>query len=305
MGLGGKPCPGRISAYPNREPSFPSPRHLCPLRHLEPAANRNESPDASAAAPAPPPAPSAVAPSVAASAPAAPDAVAPDAVAPPAPASPLFDASQPYAAPTRPRGSIFGLSTVLFLAACALGYYKYDEYRKRPPPPPPPKLAKPLREIPLSASPISAFKQAKEMIKVAGEKHKAAYDDVAAMDPATADGTAAPASPLAGAVAAAGAAGGGEAAAPAGGVAAAPAPAGGTTAPGRPPAVPAYTAWANSVKIGGVRPGARPLVIIDSISYEVGDVVNRKLGIRLEALEVERRVVRFRDPTGTVAEIRY
>jgi hypothetical protein len=217
-----------------------------------------------------------------------------------------------YKKPVRERVSLFGWSTLIFIGVCAFGYYKWDEYQ---PPPPPVKPKGPLREVPTNANPLTAFKQAKDIIQKAGDKQKATYDEVAAMDKMTAsDAPDQKLKPASGGVAIV--AGSTVTAAPASSAGVSPESAGpavsrevnnivkASDVAAVPPSA-AFKKWATKLKIGGMRPGANPRVFIERTTYEVGDLVEPQMGIRFEGYNPETRLLRFRDRSGAVVEVWY
>lgn len=228
------------------------------------------------------------------------------------PVAPATPAPYHYKRPVRQKGNFFGFSTLLFFVVCGFGYYKYDEYQKRPPPAPPPKPKEPLKEVSLTANPLTALKQAKETIAVAGEKHKAAYDEVASMDQSIGAST----KPAPGSASLPHAGG----TVPAAQKSGAPATPGQeittvqtqasnqlTTpvAAGLPKPSPAFIKWARKVRIGGVRPGATPRVFIERTTYQKGDTVDKQLGISFENYESSTRMLSFKERSGAVMEIKY
>lgn len=218
----------------------------------------------------------------------------------------LKNAAAPYRPPPPRKVQWFGFSTLLFCACCVVGYLKFKEYQLKPPAPPA-EPAPALKEVPASANPITAFKQAKAIIKDAGEKHKAAFDTVEAMldnpaAPVKAAVQAAPASPVVAV----------EQASPAKEpekplsdlvlrsfderVLLSPA---GSKEPAK-----AFVHWAQSVKIGGLRGGAVPRVLIGQTAYKPGDLVQAQLGIVFQGFNDQSRELRFGDKDGAVIIIR-
>lgn len=66
----------------------------------------------------------------------------------------------------------------------------------------------------------------------------------------------------------------------------------------RPPPSAAFKAWVDSLRVGGVRPGANPRVFIGGNSYQAGEVVNLQLGIIFDSYNADTRKLTFRDKTG-------
>jgi len=166
-----------------------------------------------------------------------------------------------------------------------------------------PKPAEPPSAAP---TPFTALKQAKDTIKDAGDKHKAAYELVekmldapnAATDPA-------------------------KKAAPQVVVFESPSPAVEVAKPTRdfvamqlgsdgefvvPASSPrpslGFVRWIKAAKIGGVRLTERPRVLIGANGFTFGDVVDLSLGIVLEGYNAETRALRFKEPSGAVIERR-
>ena len=292
-----------------------------------------------------PPAPPASTPGQASSSPPPSSAAAPGKVAgstaggaTPEPGPRIFSKDAPYEPPPRPKTRWFGFSTVVLLVIAAAAYYKYQDYLDNPPPPPP-KPAVELKEVPASANPLTALKQAKAVIKDAGDKHKAAYNTVGAMldgtDPARpTQGTTASAAPVA---------------APVPAPETAEAPATPTTRPAHPASAPATTAaapprvpplpsrppllrdkpldsmagqelyapagsqpipsvflhWAQDVKITGMHTSPPQRVIIGNVSYKVGDKVQNQLGVVFDGYDEATHVLRFQNGQGAIICIRH
>jgi hypothetical protein len=250
----------------------------------------------------------------------------------------ILSADEPYQPPPRPKTRWFGYSTLVFLALCGFGYYKYQDYVAHPPPPPPRSRVE-LRDVPTSANPFSAFKQAKAIIKDAGDKHKAAYSTVDAMLDGTGtssqmtpwtpsrlnlvetgprtgaaplftqvpptDTTAAPSASLTAPK------GTPPAVTPSAQQASRQAALPDTplesmagqelfSPAGSPPVKQAFLYWAQTVKISGVRTGQPLRVLIDSTTYKTGEVVQTKLGIVFDGYDEATHVLRFRDARGAV-----
>lgn len=220
-----------------------------------------------------------------------------------------------YKKPMRERASLFGWSTLIFIAACGFGYYKWDEYQKRPPPPPPVKPKVPLKEVPLNANPLTAFKQAKDIIQKAGDKQKATYDEVAAMDKMTASDAPEqkPKAASGGVAVVSSSTASGAGPGPVAVVTESTAPTvsrevnnivKASDVAAAPPSA-AFKQWAKKLKIGGMRPGANPRVFIERTTYEVGDLVEPQMGIRFDGYNPETRLLRFKDRSGAVVEVWY
>ena len=84
----------------------------------------------------------------------------------------------------------------------------------------------------------------------------------------------------------------------------APAPVPVVVEPPPPPASAAFKAWVDNLRVGGVRPGANPRVMIGSSSYQVGEMVNPQLGIVFDGYSSETRKLTFKDKTGAKVERR-
>lgn len=67
---------------------------------------------------------------------------------------------------------------------------------------------------------------------------------------------------------------------------------------------PAFKAWVTNLKIGAVRAGAVPRLLIGGRMFSRGDVVGPELGIVFEAYDTDRRMLRFKDATGATFERR-
>lgn len=215
--------------------------------------------------------------------------------------------------PEKPQGTRWlSWSTLVFLLACAGGYWKYRQMQAEPPPPPKPQpvananteAVKPASSGGI-ATPFSALKQAKATIKDAGDKHKAAYDMVERMldDPnAAVDATPKPAAPAVVVEAP-------PAAAPAKNTRDFATVQLGTdgefVVPADSPRPSAnFVRWIKNAKIGGVRLTDRPRVLIGPNGYTFGDVVELNLGITLEGYNAETRSLRFKETSGAVIERR-
>jgi hypothetical protein len=74
--------------------------------------------------------------------------------------------------------------------------------------------------------------------------------------------------------------------------------------PPAPAASPAFHAWVENLKIGGVRGGSTSRVFIGATAYAPGDVVNPQLGIVFEEYNAETRMLTFKDKTGAKVERR-
>jgi hypothetical protein len=80
--------------------------------------------------------------------------------------------------------------------------------------------------------------------------------------------------------------------------------------PDAPPAAAAeastnFRAWTQNVRITGLRTGAHPRILINNVSFDVGEIVHAELGIVFDGYDSERRVLRFKDATGAVVERRH
>jgi hypothetical protein len=71
-----------------------------------------------------------------------------------------------------------------------------------------------------------------------------------------------------------------------------------------PPPSPAFKAWVDALRIGGVRGGAAARVFIGGTAYAPGEVVNPQLGIVFDSYNTETRHVVFKDKTGATVERR-
>ncbi len=76
------------------------------------------------------------------------------------------------------------------------------------------------------------------------------------------------------------------------------------------PAMPAITgdasfdfkAWVNAIKIGGVRGGDKPRILLGKGSFNVGEIINPELGISFDGYDAATHMVRFKDKTGATLE---
>lgn len=66
-----------------------------------------------------------------------------------------------------------------------------------------------------------------------------------------------------------------------------------------------FQAWVQNVRITGLRTGAMPRILIGGASFDVGEIVHPELGIVFDGYDADRRVLRFRDTTGALAERRH
>jgi hypothetical protein len=71
-----------------------------------------------------------------------------------------------------------------------------------------------------------------------------------------------------------------------------------------PPASPAFKAWAENLKIGGVRTGTATRVFIGGTAYALGEVVNSQLGVTFVGYSSETHMLTFKDKTGAVIDRR-
>jgi hypothetical protein len=85
---------------------------------------------------------------------------------------------------------------------------------------------------------------------------------------------------------------------------AAPAPPAVVTPPPPPVASPAFKAWVQNLRIGGMREGANPRVFIEHTAYGPGDVVNPTLGISFVGINSDTRTLIFKDKAGATVELR-
>ncbi|WP_438481013.1 hypothetical protein [Oleiharenicola lentus] len=226
--------------------------------------------------------------------------------------------------PERQKVQLFGASTFIFLALCAFGYYKYDEYKNRPPPPPPKQTAaqQKLKDVPSGANPLAAFKQAKATIDKANQKQLATNSAIHSMDSGAAN------DPTASIVS------GNTTASPRASVVPVDTPAIAALAvvtesrlaaqptenqvvidnvafiakisdPEIPKPKEPFIKWAQKVRIGGMRLGSTPRVFINNMTYHIGDLVEPQLGIIFDHYDQQRRFLRFKDRTGAMIEIRH
>lgn len=70
-----------------------------------------------------------------------------------------------------------------------------------------------------------------------------------------------------------------------------------------PPSV-AFREWVANLRIGSVRTGAKPRILLDRTSYDVGDTVNQQLGITFEGYNPDTRMIIFKDRSGAIVERR-
>lgn len=70
-------------------------------------------------------------------------------------------------------------------------------------------------------------------------------------------------------------------------------------------ASPAFRSWVASAKIGGVFQGASPRVLINGRTVRVGTTVDDGLGIIFDSVDVESKMIIFKDSTGAVVSRRY
>lgn len=73
---------------------------------------------------------------------------------------------------------------------------------------------------------------------------------------------------------------------------------------GPPQASIAFREWVSNLRIGSVRTGAKPRVLIEKTSYDVGDTVNQQMGITFDGYNAEKRVLLFKDRSGAIVERR-
>lgn len=73
---------------------------------------------------------------------------------------------------------------------------------------------------------------------------------------------------------------------------------------GPPPPSVAFREWVANLRIGSVRTGAKPRILIEKTSYDVGDTVNQQMGITFEGYNAEKRVLLFKDRSGAIVERR-
>ena len=74
--------------------------------------------------------------------------------------------------------------------------------------------------------------------------------------------------------------------------------------PEAPPARMAFRAWAENLKISGLRGGTSPRIFVGGTAYQKGDLINPQLGIVFEEYNDETRTIVFRDKTGARVERR-
>ena len=68
--------------------------------------------------------------------------------------------------------------------------------------------------------------------------------------------------------------------------------------------VPDAATWVRNVKIGAVRAGNPPRVLLDRRTVVPGDLVQAEFGIVFESYDAERRLLRFKDASGASYERR-
>lgn len=73
---------------------------------------------------------------------------------------------------------------------------------------------------------------------------------------------------------------------------------------GPPPPSVAFREWVSTLRIGSVRTGAKPRILIEKTSYDVGDTVNQQLGISFEGYNAATRMLIFKDRSGAIVERR-
>ncbi|RME68664.1 MAG: hypothetical protein D6781_10395 [Verrucomicrobia bacterium] len=66
---------------------------------------------------------------------------------------------------------------------------------------------------------------------------------------------------------------------------------------------PAIEGWVAQIKLSGVRLGATPKVLMNDRVFQIGDVVDRRTGLVLSA--IENRELQFRDPAGNTYVLRF
>jgi hypothetical protein len=66
----------------------------------------------------------------------------------------------------------------------------------------------------------------------------------------------------------------------------------------------AFKAWVDRAKIGGVRTGHAPRVLIGARAYNQGDIIDEALGIAFDGYDDATHMVRFRDRSGRVLQRR-
>ena len=73
---------------------------------------------------------------------------------------------------------------------------------------------------------------------------------------------------------------------------------------GPPPPSVAFREWVSILRIGSVRTGAKPRILLERTSYDVGDTVNQQLGITFEGYNPDTRMIIFKDRSGAMVERR-
>lgn len=66
----------------------------------------------------------------------------------------------------------------------------------------------------------------------------------------------------------------------------------------------AFREWVANLRIGSVRTGAKPRILLERTSYDIGDTVNQQLGITFDGYNAETRMLIFKDRSGATVERR-
>ncbi|MDD2763236.1 MAG: hypothetical protein PHE83_04575 [Opitutaceae bacterium] len=96
----------------------------------------------------------------------------------------------------------------------------------------------------------------------------------------------------------------------------APAPVAAQVTPSSPPAAPAASAvisgpnpefrtFVEKLKIGGVRIGPPPRLLLEGVTYKPGDVIYQPFGIVFVGVDAKTKELLFKDDTGAVVRRRY
>jgi hypothetical protein len=259
-----------------------------------------------------------------------------------APFNPLDAVQKEFTPPARPKARFLTGSVLILVVAGVAGYFQFQRVQKaqaeaakaaeiaaataraaaaanpaagsganaaapKGPAPTSVVAGAPLGGMP---TPFTALKQAKETLKDAGDRQKAAHDAVESLlsDPvgnASAPAGAAPAKA-------------GASAGPA--VTVTASSAGAALVPGarltdvkgelivvdttKPPPTRNFLVWATTVRISGVRTGENPRVMIGGSPFEPGDTVDARRGVVFVGYEPETQQLRFSEQSGAQVLLR-
>jgi len=263
-----------------------------------------------------------------------------------APFNPLDAVQKEFAPPPRPKTRLLTGSVFILLVAGVAGYFQFQRVQKaqaeaakaaeiaaataraaaaanpvagspanaaasKAAPPNSLVGGAPLGGMP---TPFSALKQAKETLKDAGDRQKAAHDAVESLlnDPVGKAPT--PGASTSGATSAKAGASAGPA------VTVAASSAGAALVPGarltdvrgelivvdttKPPPTRNFLVWATTVRISGVRTGENPRVMIGGSPFEPGDTVDARRGVVFVGYEPETQQLRFSEQSGAQVLLR-